>query len=106
MGDVLRDHCFAEALGRHEDDVARAGEEVEPQRGLDRRAVEALGPRPVEVTHRGEAAEAAAEQAALEAAARALLLLARHEVLEQLGDAPPAFGGEGDDIVEMGRGVA
>jgi hypothetical protein len=35
VGDVLRDHRFAEALGRDGDDVARAGEEVELQHRLD-----------------------------------------------------------------------
>ncbi len=68
-------------------------------------AVDALGPGPVEVAHGGEAAEAAAGQATLEAAARALLLLALDEMLEELGRAPAAFGGEGDDIVEVGGGV-
>src|SRR5438128_1125871 len=105
VGDVLRDHRLAEALGRHEHDVARAREEVEPQRGLDRRAVDTLRPRPIEVAHRGESAKAASQKAALESAARALLLLALREMLEELGRAPPAFGREGDDVVEMRGGV-
>jgi len=54
---------------------------------------------------RGEAAEAAARQAAFEAAAGALLLLRRDEMLEELGGAPAPFGGEGDDIVEVRGGV-
>ena len=76
------------------------------ERGLDGGAVDALGPGPVEVAHGGEAAEAAAGEAAFEAAARALLLLALDEMLEELGGAPAAFGGEGDDIVEVRGGVA
>src|SRR3989454_9659836 len=97
---------FPEALGGHQDHIARVGEEAEPERGLDGGAIDALGPGPVEVAHGGEAAEAAAGQAALEAAARALLLLALDEMLEELGGAPAAFGGEGDEIVEVGGGVA
>jgi hypothetical protein len=95
-----------QALGGDEDDVAGVGEEVQMQGGLDGGAVDALGPVPVEVAHGQEAADAATEQAAFEAAAGAFLLLELGEVLEELGGAPAALGGERDDIVEMGGGVA
>jgi hypothetical protein len=106
VGDVLGNHRLAEALGRDQDDIMSGGEEVEAQHGLDSGLVDPLGPGPVEFVHRGEAADAAAEQATLQTPARALLLFAGGEVLEELGDAPPPFGGEGDDIVQMRRGVA
>jgi hypothetical protein len=86
--------------------VARVGEEVEPEHGLDGGVVDAFGPRPVEVAHRGEAADAAAGEAAFEAATGAFLLLTLREMFQELGDAPPAFRGEGDDIVQVGGGVA
>jgi hypothetical protein len=47
-----------------------------------------------------------AGEAALQAAAGALVLLAVDEMLEELRRAPPAFGGQGHDIVEVGGGVA
>src|SRR5439155_13811090 len=85
---------------------ARLGEEVEAQHGLDGGAVEALGPGPIELGHGDEAADARAGEAAFETAAGALLLLALDEMLEQLRGTPPAFCGEGDDIIQMCRGVA
>jgi hypothetical protein len=103
--DVLGNHRLAEALGGDEDDVAGVGEEVEMQDGLDGGAVDTLGPVPVEVAYGQEAAEAAAEQAAFEAAAGAFLLLEFGQVLEELGGAPAALGGERDDVIEVGGGV-
>jgi hypothetical protein len=84
VGDGLGDHRLAKALPRDQDDVARRGEEVEREDSLDGGAIDALGPGPVEVTHRGEAADAAAQQAAT----RALLLFGLDEVLEELRGAP------------------
>jgi hypothetical protein len=43
-GDVLGDHGLALALGRDEDDIARAAQEVESQSRLDGALVDALGP--------------------------------------------------------------
>ncbi len=73
VGDVLGDHGLAEALGRDEDDVPRGLQEFEAQGRLDRCAIDALRPVPVEVGHRLEAPEAAPREAALEAAACTLL---------------------------------
>ena len=74
VGDVLGDHRLAEALRGDEDEVAGRGEEVEAERGLDGGAVDAVRPGPVEGVHRGEAAEAAAEEAPFEAAPGPVLL--------------------------------
>ena len=89
--DVLGDHRLAQALGGDQDEVAAGGEEVEAERGLDDGAVDGGGPGPVEGVHRGEATEATAEQAPLEAAAGAFLLLDLDEVLEELGRAAAAL---------------
>ena len=62
-------------------------------------------PGPVEGVHRGEAAEAAAEEATFEAALGPGLLFAVDEVFEQLGRAPAALGGQGDEVVQVGGGV-
>ena len=86
-------------LGGDEDHVAGFGEEVEAENRLDRGALDALG----SVTHRGEAADAATGQAAFEAAAGPFLLFELGQVFEELGGAPAALGGEGDDIGRRDR---
>ena len=106
MGDVLRDHGFPQALRRDQDHVPRVGEEVEAQGGFDGRAVDALGPGPVELAHGGEPAEAAAGEAPLEAAPGALVLFPLDEMLEELGRTPAALSGQGHHIIQMGGGVA
>ncbi len=103
--DVLGDHRLAQALRRDENDVARAGEEVEVHRGLDGVAVDALGPVPVEVGERLETAELGTPDAALEALLGASALLGLCDVLEELGRVPPPLGGERDEVVELGRGM-
>ena len=84
VSDVLRDDGLAEALVGDEDDVASFGEEVEAEGGLDGVAVDPLRPRPVEVRHGLEAPKARPGEAALEPAARAVLLLGGGQVLEEL----------------------
>jgi hypothetical protein len=103
--DILGDHRLAKALGGDEDAVAAGGEEVETERGLDGGAVDPREPRPVKGRPGGDAPEAAAEQAAIEAAAGAFLLLDVGEMLEELGGTPAAFGGEGDEVVQVLGGV-
>jgi hypothetical protein len=92
-------------LGGDEDAVAAGGEEVEVERGLDGGPVDPRGPRPVKSRHGGDAPETAAEQAALEAAAGAFLLLDVGKVLEELSGTPAPFGGEGDEVVQVLGGV-
>jgi hypothetical protein len=106
VADVLGDHGLAEALVGDEHDVTGRGEEVEAQRGLDGIAIDPLGPGPVEVSDGLEAAEAGAGEAAFEAAAGALLLFLADDVFEELGDTPAVFGGERDEVVELGGGGA
>ncbi len=93
-------------MGRHEDDVAGLGEEVEAKRGLHGGAVNALGPGPIELAHGHEATDARAGEAAFKTAAGSLLLLALDEMLEELRGTPPAFRGEGDDIIQVRSAVA
>ena len=75
------------------------------ERGLDGGAIDPRGPGPVESLHGRDAAEAAAEQAAFEAAARAFLLLDLREMLEELRRTPLPFRGEGDEVIEVLGGV-
>ena len=60
-------------FGSDEDDVGGVGEEVERHQRVDGGAVAALGPGPVEVAERLEAADMGGLQPALQAAAGALL---------------------------------
>ena len=105
MGDVLGDHRLAESLRGDQDQIAGLGQEVQAQGRLDGGPVEAFGPGPVEGVHRGEAAEAAAEEAPFEAPAGPFLLLDVDEVLEELSGAPAALGRERDEVVHVRRGV-
>jgi hypothetical protein len=74
VGDVLRQHRLAGAVLADEDDVGCVAEEVERHQRLDGGAVAACRPSPVEVGQRLEAADTGVVQAALQAAADALLL--------------------------------
>ena len=93
-------------MRRDQHHIVRLGEEVQLQRGVDGGAVDTFGPGPVELTHRGEAADPGPGQAAFQAAPGALLLFVLDEMFEQLGGAPAALGGESHDIVQVGGGVA
>jgi hypothetical protein len=102
--DVLGDHRLSEALGGDEDDVSRGLEEVQAKRRLDERALDLLGPIPVEVGHGFESAEATASAPAFEAAASAVLFLEEGDVLEELAWTPSFLGGHGDEVVQVGGG--
>jgi len=105
MGEVLRDHCFAQALGRDEDEVAGGREELEAEGRLDGGTIDAGRPGPVEIGHRGKASDPRPRQAAFEATPGAFLLLLGDEVFEQLNGTPPSLGGQGDEVVEVGGGM-
>lgn len=66
-------------------------------------SVGALGPRPVEVGERLDAAELGATQAAPKAMHGALAELAARDVPEQLERGPPRIGGLRQHVVELGR---
>jgi len=104
--DVAGDHGLAQALRCDENDVARAVEEFEAERGLDGVAVDVLRPVPFVVGHRFEAADAAASKAPFEAALRAVLRLALGEELEDLDGAAALLGRGSHEVVEVGGGVA
>jgi hypothetical protein len=88
-----------------EHEIAAGREEVQSQDGLDRGAIDARRPGPIEVAHRRESPDPRAGEAAFETAAGPFLLLRRAEMLEQLDGAPAPLGGQRDEIVEMGGGV-
>ena len=85
--------------------MAGVGEEVERHQRLEGGAVAALGPGPVEVGERLEAADMGGAQAALEAAAGALLLLPIDQRLDPAGggDLPP-MGQQAMQVERLGRG--
>lgn len=80
-------------------------EKVQAQGRLDGGAIEPLGPGPVELAHGSEPPDPRVREAAFQTAAGAVVLLRVDEMLQQLDGAPAAFGGERDEIAEMGGGV-
>ncbi len=106
IGDILSDHGLAQALGGHQNEVAVLAQEVELQSGLDRLAIDLLGPAPVEVGHGFEAADLAAGQAPFQASPGAFRVLGFRDVLQELGGTPTFSGGQGDGVVQVSGGVA
>jgi len=75
VGDVLGDHRLADAVGADEHDVGGVVEELERHQRVDGGAVATLGPGPVEVAERLEAADMGGAQSSLQAAAGAFVFL-------------------------------
>src|SRR6516164_10947564 len=73
--EVPRQGGLADAIGPDQDDVGGLLQEVEGHQCLEKDAVAAFRPGPVEVAERFEAPEMGSAEAAFEAAASALLLL-------------------------------
>ena len=88
-------------LGADEDEILGAAEEVEAEDALDERPIDRLGPVPLEIGDRLEAAEARAFEAAFEAAARAVLELGGGEGFEQRDRRPAIFRGAGEQVIEI-----
>ena len=80
-------------------------DEVEREDAVDGRAVELLGPVPLEVGDRFEAAEAGRAQAPFESAPRALVEFGLDERFEQDQRTPAFLRGAGDQVVEVLGGV-
>jgi len=72
---VLGDHRLADAVGADEHDVGGVIEELERHQHIDGGAVATLGPGPVEVAERLEAADMGGAQSSLQAAAGAFVFL-------------------------------
>jgi hypothetical protein len=51
IADVLGDHCLAQPVGTHQDQVAGLGEEVQRQRAFNDIAFDLGGPGPIEIGH-------------------------------------------------------
>src|SRR6476660_2721409 len=75
VSDVLGDHRLADAVRPDEHDVGGIVEELERHERVDGGAVATLGPGPVEVAERLEAADMGGAQSSLQAASGALLFL-------------------------------
>src|SRR5712691_4385452 len=101
VDEVLGEHRLAEALRAHEDDVLPLGEEVERENALEGGAMELLGPRPVPIRHRFEAAEARVAQLAFDAPADARVHFGLGEGFEQDDGTPALLRRAGDEIVQV-----
>ena len=101
VGDVLRQHCFPQALRTDKDHVLAAVKEVEGKDAFDGRAVERGRPFPIPVGERLETAEAGSGESALDATALFVFELGGDDVFEQDGGAPALAGGLGDVVVQL-----
>ena len=107
VGDVLGQGRLADAVGTDDDDIGGLLEEVERHQRLDGGAVAALGPVPVEVAQRLEAADMGGLQPTLQAAAGALLLFPVEQRRDPgLRSRPPASAPPGHADAAPGRGRA
>ena len=82
------EHRLAEALRGDEDDVLALGEEVEREDAIDGGAMELLGPVPLEIGQRFEAAEARGPQLPFESPPRAVVEFGLDDVLQELRRTP------------------
>src|SRR5258708_19691541 len=85
MGNILRQGRFADSVWADQDCVGGVVEEFERHQGFDGGLVAFLWPRPIEVAQRFEAADMRIFEAALQAAASALLLLPFHQIFDPSG---------------------
>ena len=83
-----------------QDKVAAAGEEVEGEGAFDQGAIDFLGPGPLEIRHRFEAAQAGLREAAFQAAAGGGGGFGAGDFFQQLAGTPAPGGGAGHQVVE------
>jgi hypothetical protein len=81
-------------LAPDDDDIGRVLEEIECHERIDGGAVAVLGPGPVEVAERFEAADMSVSEAPFETSARPLVLLPEEQVLDPAGS---------DGLLPMGK---
>jgi len=91
MSDVLRDGRFADPIRADEDDVGGVLEELKRHQRVNGGAFAALGPSPVEVAQRLEAADMSVAQSAFQATASALPFLPAQKRIDPgfVGDLVP-----------------
>ena len=94
VGNILRQGRLADSVGADQDCVGGVVEEFERHQGFDGGLVAAFWPCPIEVAQGFEAADMSIFEAALQAAASALLLLPFDEGVEPSG---------GGGVVPMGE---
>ncbi len=100
MGDILRDHGLAQAVGADECEIAALADEFEGERTLDESALDLLGPVPVEIGDWLEASEAGSSKAALLAAPAAVDFLEPRDLLQHLHGRKTILGGARHKVIE------
>ena len=99
VGDILGDHGFPQAIAADDHAVAGFGEEVQGEGAFDQRAIDLLGPLPIEVSQGFKAAETGLSQAAFEAAAGQVFGFGAGDFFQQLTGRPALGGGAGEEII-------
>ena len=84
----------------HRMKIAAGGEEVQGEGAFDQGAVNLLGPVPIEIGQRFEAAEAGLGEAAFEAAASPVFGFGAGDFFQQLAGTPALSRGAGQEIVQ------
>ena len=85
IGEIARQRSLADAIGSNQHGVGAFVEEVEGREGFESGAVAALGPTPIEVAERFEAADAGVLEPAFQAAAGALGLFPIEQGVDPAG---------------------
>src|SRR5208282_6458457 len=98
VGDIFGNQGFAQAGRAAQDQVAAAGEEVEGEGAFDQGAVDFLGPAPLEIRDRFEAAQPGLRETAFQAAAGGGFRFGTSDFFQQLAGAPAPGGGAGYQV--------
>jgi len=101
MSDVFEEHCFSDAVGSEQDEVASLTQEVEGDGGLDESTIDFLGPVPVEVCDGLESSELGAIEPTFEASARFVVGLDSGELLEDLDRGELFLSCSGEKVIEI-----
>jgi len=100
VSDILDHHGFAQAIGAHEDEVAGFRDEVQGESPFDGGAIDFLGPVPIEVGHRAEAADASHAQTTFQGAARAFSDFSAGEFFQDQLRRPTGLDGARQEIIQ------
>ena len=101
VADILRDHRLADPVRAEQYQVACFFDEVERQRSFDHLAIDLLGPRPVEVSHRFEALDSGRTQPPFEAATHTVATLDLNHLFEDYPRRRAVLRRTSDEVIEV-----
>ena len=103
--EILGEHRFAEAVRGDHDDVLALGQKVQRQDAFDRRPMDRLGPLPLPISHRLEAAQVGVSQAAFDALPQARLQFGMDQAFELHHGTPTLLRRPRDKVIQFDGGV-